>query len=370
MFTDTDLDRAVDAGALSADAADGLRAFLATRAAQAPAGAVDEEQFRLITGFNDIFVTIAIALVIFASAALGGPIVGAALVAGACWAMAEFFTRRRRMALPSIVLLLGFAGGLAVFGYFLCQALLTSQQVVHSYVDLNHQTQHWTTTEYQPWQHALMFAAAGLAATLGAVAHWRRFRVAITIAAGVGAAIMLLLSLLAAALGTSPATEQVLSPAALFCGLGTFALAMRWDLSDPRRQTVRADVAFWLHLAAAPLIVHPLFFWIGALGPGSDRLLTALGVLAIYLVFAVVALAVDRRALLVSALAYVLGAMGTLMRQAGAVELGFTFTALLIGLALLTLSAWWAPIRARVLAALPPHLAARLPGAGPTPQSA
>ena len=369
MFEDTDLDRAVDAGALSAEAAAGLRAFLAARAAT-PAAAVDEEQFRLITGFNDIFVTIAIVLVFVAAGALGGHVLGAALVAGAAWAMAEFFTRRRRMALPSIALLLGFVGGLAAMAYALMRAMLTAHQAEHHYVDLQNQAQHWTSIEYYPWQHALMFAGAGLAGTLGAVLHWRRFKVAITIAAGVSAGVLLLLSLLAAALGTTPSAEGFLAPAALACGLGTFALAMRWDLSDPRRQTVRADVAFWLHLAAAPLIVHPLFLWIGALGEGSQHLATALGVLAIYLVFALVALAVDRRALLVSALAYVLGAMGTVMRHAGAVELGFAFTALTIGLALLTLSAWWAPIRAMVLRRLPAHWVARLPGTGPTPASA
>ena len=39
-------------------------------------------------------------------------------------------------------------------------------------------------------------------------------------------------------------------------GLGVFAFAMRWDLQDPERITRRSDVAFWLHLAAAPLIAR------------------------------------------------------------------------------------------------------------------
>ena len=47
-------------------------------------------------------------------------------------------------------------------------------------------------------------------------------------------------------------------PLLLLCGLAVFALAMRFDLSDPKRQTRRTDIAFWLHMLAAPLIVHPL----------------------------------------------------------------------------------------------------------------
>ena len=42
----------------------------------------------------------------------------------------------------------------------------------------------------------------------------------------------------------------------LVCGLGVFAAAMSFDASDRERLTRRADCAFWLHLLAAPLIVH------------------------------------------------------------------------------------------------------------------
>ena len=45
-------------------------------------------------------------------------------------------------------------------------------------------------------------------------------------------------------------------------GVGVFLFAMRWDSSDPARQTRRSDVAFWLHLLAATgvlLIVFAIF---------------------------------------------------------------------------------------------------------------
>ena len=89
--------------------------------------------------------------------------------------------------------------------------------------------------------------------------------------------------------------------------------------------------------------------------------LTAGAVLGVYCVFAVVALAVDRRALLVSALAYVLIALGQLFRSYGAVELNVALTALVIGSALLMLSAYWSPIRGALISRLPGSIRDRLP---------
>jgi len=73
------------------------------------------------------------------------------------------------------------------------------------------------------------------------------------------------------------------------------------------------------------------------------------------------ALAIDRRALLVSALAYVLFAMQQLFRQFGAVELNVALTALVIGSALLLLSAFWHQARGAIVRPLPAGLRERLP---------
>ena len=113
MYSESDLDGAVAAGAISRDAADALRNHIAARRF---APAVDEEHFRLLTGFNDIFVSIAVVLVLTAIAWIGESIMvplAGALVAATAWGLAEYFTRHRRMALPSILLLLAFVGGVA-----------------------------------------------------------------------------------------------------------------------------------------------------------------------------------------------------------------------------------------------------------------
>src|SRR4051812_27712820 len=117
MYSEAELDAAVAEGAVSAEAIGALRDFVARRRA---APAADEEQFRLLTGFNDIFVSIATILVLVAVYWLGdtlSPLVGTAGVAAVSWGLAEYFTRRRRMALPSILLLASFAGAMFFVGF-------------------------------------------------------------------------------------------------------------------------------------------------------------------------------------------------------------------------------------------------------------
>src|SRR5215207_6751034 len=103
-FGRDELEAAVAKGVLDRSAADNLTEFL-TQNRNAAASDPDEERLRLITGFNDIFVTIGIALFL---GALGyllstyGGLVSSLGGAIAAWGLAEVFTKRKRMALPSI----------------------------------------------------------------------------------------------------------------------------------------------------------------------------------------------------------------------------------------------------------------------------
>lgn len=336
MYSESDIDNAVTAGAITAEAAAALRAHVAARQA---APAVDEEHFRLLTGFNDIFVAIALTLLFVALGQIGEALarpVGGVLIAGASWLLAEYFTARRRMALPSILLLIVFVGGI---GWAIVGAAMMAIP------DIGDRT------------GALLAAVAALAMAAGAWLHWRRFMVPITVAAGAAALVGTAVSLLLAAI---PDIQGAAWPLLLVGGLAVFAVAMRWDMSDTERRTRRSDVAFWLHLAAAPMIAHPIFQMLGVfrgdIGAGM-----AVVVLALYIAFAAIALAVDRRALLVSGLVYVLAALYALFRSAGAIELGAALTAFVIGSALLSLSAFWQPMRRMVVTRLSPSLRRRLP---------
>jgi hypothetical protein len=254
------------------------------------------------------------------------------------------------MALPSIILLLAFVGGVfatALFG--------TVASIGADYFDHNGQAA------------TIVMAASAAIAAAAAWFHWRRFKVPITVAAGAAALVALVLGLIASAFVAENMTEQAqetmknaMLAGALVLGLATFLFAMRWDASDPRRETRRSDVAFWLHLLAAPLMVHPIFTLLG-LTTGAATTLDAVIVVLLYVALGMVALAIDRRALLVSALAYVLYALNSLFQTYGVVELNFALTALVIGSALLLLSAFWTSARRAVVRPLPDGLKTRLP---------
>jgi hypothetical protein len=185
--------------------------------------------------------------------------------------------------------------------------------------------------------------------------------VPITVAAGAASVAGIVIGILVSALGqNAEGARNVILGLVLFLGIGIFLFAMWWDSSDRARLTRRADVAFWLHLLAAPMIVHPIFTLLG-LNNGSASLSEGLIVILLYIALGITALAVDRRALLVSALAYVLWALADLFKRFGAVELNIALTALVIGSALLLLSAFWHQARAAVVRPLPESLRDKLP---------
>ena len=369
MYSQNDIDEAVAAGAISSDAATALRTHIETTRSLP---IQDEEQFRLITGFNDIFVSIAAAILLFAVGFIGqwigqrtGTVVGdsdgpsflaPALVAITSWGLALFFTAKRRMALPSILLLLSFVGGVLGTAAFALALVIGPDAFENN-------------------QPLIGIVGAASAATTAVAAwfHWKRFRVPITVAAGAASVAGIAVALLIAALNRDPEEMQnLILGFVLLLGIGTFLFAMWWDGSDRARLTRRADVAFWLHLLAAPMIVHPIFTLMG-LNDGNATVGEGLVVIALYIALGFTALAIDRRALLVSALAYVLFALNQLFEKFGAVELNVALTALVIGSALLMLSAFWHQARTLVVRPLPESLRDRLPlidRAAPIPQPA
>jgi hypothetical protein len=360
MYSESDIEAAVTAGALTPEAAAQLRDFVAGQRSLPPA---DEEHFRLLTGFNDIFVGLAAMILLVAVGWIANTIppriegVGPSpfagfFVAATAWGLAEFFTRQRRMALPSIILLLAFVLGIfatvGVGGVFLVQSAY-GDNLGNVLGEAMARTLAMT-----------VLSAAALAAAIGAWIHWRRFAVPVTVAVGVAALAALVVGLVAIALGDRQWVPDFLLGVVLVLGLGVFAYAMWWDASDVRRETRRSDVAFWLHLLAAPMIVHPVFTLLG-LNDGDATVGEGLVVVLLYIVIGITALAIDRRALLVSALAYVLWALSDLFERFGAVELNVALTAFIIGSSLLLLSAFWTQARAAIVGPMPEGLRDRLP---------
>ena len=214
------LEEAVEAGVIDQDTAKRLEPYLAAGGTPAERPDPDDEKLRLVTGFNDIFVTIGLLMFLGALGYMlsGQGLISSLVLAAAAWGLAEFFTRMRRMALPSIVLLIVFVG-----------AVFVAVQA---------------TTATSVWGAVIqdspgLTVIAGIAAAVAAGVHWWRFQVPITVAAGAAALVAIVLSL-----GAMAAPELVTEhPAVVFLPLGllVFALAMWFDSADLKRQTAEID---------------------------------------------------------------------------------------------------------------------------------
>jgi MFS family permease len=341
MYTEQDLQDAVDAGVLSEEASTSFKAFVE---AKRQISLVDEEAFRLVTGFNDIFVVIASVLLLVSVGWIGGGLFGSVFVALIAWLLSEIFIKRKQMALPAILLFFAFsiAAGMAAALFLVFLQSVSTVSVI----------------EVLGQQKTNIGIGVAL---LFALIHWLRFRVPVAVAGTVAVLIAFIFSLLKGVLSTHATLLMM-----FVMGLGVFALAMWWDLRDPLRQSRNSDVAFWLHLLAAPLIVHPIFTLFEVSHDQPVGLLQATSVVITYILIAIISLCIDRRALMVSALGYVLYVFSSLLQQTGFVDLGFAISAFVVASALLILSIFWHQSRSCVLSILPATLKVKLTANNPS----
>jgi MFS family permease len=351
MITDQDLEDAVKEGVITPGHAKALRGFAASRTrAVVEAPSADEERFRLVASFNDIFVVLACALVLVSSFWLVGDRPGGVAGAGllvVSWLLAEVFVRQRRMALPAIVLTAAALAGAAL-------AALGAAALF------------WP--ESKPYSSWIMLAAVLIVAAL----HAWRFRVPITSALAMAA-------VTAALVHTALAYARTMTPTpgslwsfpwlpmltVLACGVAAFAWAMAWDVRDRARTSHRNDIAFWLHLLAAPLLVYPCFLLVAVALPNQPALQAAI-VVGAYALLALLSLVIDRRALLVSALGNVLFALTRAFTDGssdgGSAALkALPIIALVAGSVLLLLSIFWGSARRAVMKLAPTWVRVRVP---------
>lgn len=179
MISDQALDAAVAQAVVTAEQAERLRAIEREMALDSVPDPVDDESLRFVTGFADIFVTIGIVLFLGALAFLMDAGTGSTLMyaglAVCAWLLAEFFTGTRRMALPSIVLLVVFVASVFVLSVQIFGSLLPPTRVVSRHF--------WfaPSADYAP------IALSAIVTTAMAAMHYLRFHVPITIAAGTAA---------------------------------------------------------------------------------------------------------------------------------------------------------------------------------------
>ncbi|MGJ8694533.1 MAG: hypothetical protein ACSHW0_18895 [Thalassotalea sp.] len=328
MYSDEDLNLAVKKGIFTPASVDEFRHSIS---ALKNSPTVDEENFKLIGGFNDIFVVIACCLLLFSAVFVLKPIsdsLGMLAFIALSWGLSEFFVLKRKMSLPAIILLIAFVGG--VFSFAI--SLFAEMKEV-----------------------GLIIAAA--ASTAAAYVHWLRFKVPITVAAGTVALIGLVISIM---LSVFPNAKGWLLVMLAIAGVGAFCLAMFWDSADTSRVTRKSDVAFWLHLVAAPLIIHPVFSTLGVLEQ-NDSLLNMAVIIVLYIIMTMISIIIDRRAFMVSSLAYVLYALTAIIKTYGDVGYSFALTGVFMGAVLLLLSAFWQTTRRKLVLFLPIKIRAYLP---------
>jgi hypothetical protein len=329
MYSDEDLQSAVDAGIFSKQSVQQFRKHFASQTNRV---AVDEENFRLVSSFNDIYVVIACTLMLISLTWFGRSIddfTGALLLTIGSWLLAEYFVLKRHMAFPAIVLLISFLSGIAA-------------SVISFFNTIN-----------EP-----ILLLAGCVCAVSAWLHWKRFQVPITIAGGAATFIGCILAITVTKTNTN--LDQWFIPMLLLSGISTFCFAMFWDKQDRLRVTRKSDVAFWLHLLSAPLIVHPIFSLLGIL-EGNTGLFEAGLVICLYILMAMVAVAIDRRAILVSGLIYVLYAISTVLKTVGIDASSTSITGIIIGGALLLLSVYWQRSRIVLFKLIPNKLQPLLP---------
>ena len=326
MYSEEDVDNAVLDGVLTHDAAEAFRHYVA-RAQNT--SVVDEEHFRFIQGFNDIFVSIASLLFIFCVSLIfvdTSALLSCIFVVITSWCLSEYFTKVRRMALTSIVLVASYL----IAGFYFPFIILMD--------DLSRE---WFAGIY-----------IGVFVSTLAYLHWRRFQVPITLSCILAS---LAYGISAGAAANYSQYGHFPGLIAFFCGISVLVIAMIWDAADRTRSTRKSDVAFWLHLAASPLIVHGSFSYLDVFNTQVTTF-GAVSVLLLYIFLALISITLDRRALMVSSLIYVLYVLSTLFNDYGAVENGFAVAGIVIGSGLLVLSAFWQKVRIAVIDLLPAQI--------------
>jgi hypothetical protein len=318
-------------------------------AAERPTGLEESEAPRFIRGFHDILITIG--LIIGLSGLAGLATVYA--IFPAIIVLGEILVRRQRLALPAVVLTLAFIAAACFAVQPVFDAVLLPSR----------------------WQPA---AGAAVVMSLLALFYWR-YRVPIAFALMCAVAYATIVLVVGALIFQTVDDKDFLDKyplilaglIGLFAAL-TFGTALYFDFSDRMRATRRSDVAFWLHLAAAPAILYTVITlvyspykqsWFDSNTSATQAGLIVLTVLVLMLV----GIMLDRRAFVTSGLLSFGYAFKVLLQEGGIASffsstdtIGFVIL-LAVGVIVLTLGIGWRPLRRLVIGALPDPFAERLP---------
>ena len=366
MLNKTDLSNAVSEGIITREQEIQLNAFSERTHAndENPLYQVSEtrdEPFRLLRGFRDIFIALGIAFLAVGATVLYtsshtsalfyfGPafsdydwyagfwpaIASAAVLLAIGIAIAEIVTRKLRLPLSSLVLSLAIAYWAGLFGVQ-CLAPLAS-----------------LLDQSKTPSFPIGIAGFFLSAFIGISLFYLRYRLPFVMLVVAGTLVGLGLSVISS-LWPEFASQNLRF---VIGGLGAlvFVVAMNFDLKDRLRITRFSEIAFWLHLLAAPLMIHS-FLQTNSLAQNDAPL-----ILTVFAILTFIALVIDRRAILVSSLIYMGGAFAQIVIALGLQgSMLFAVPILSIGVLVVVLGIGWTPLRRLVLSITPSAIADRVP---------
>jgi len=375
MANRADLEAAAAAGLITAEQIGPLDDFLNTRSSPVRQTLSGEEDLRFIRNFHDVFLAIgivlfavglAIAIATFVASATSEVGQGATMTGVACltaaaamWGLSEIFARRRRLFLPAIAIVLSFTG-FCVVGAGLIYVSAAMAAGVDNHVSGN--------AALPPEAQAGILIALAVGVIAPAL-FYLRFRLPFSL--GFTGAMAAAFVIGAVLVQDFERNAQFLPVLYLVLGLLLFAAGVAFDARDPARATRFSDNGFWLHFAAAPLILNGALGLLAQMltgsqagvggsiatmiGTGAAAAPLAIATLIVVALLGFVSLLINRRALLVSALLTTGVAIGILMNAIGLGAGALAATTLIVlGGFVLVLGAGWHVARRALLGWVPP----------------
>ncbi|MDX2503865.1 MAG: hypothetical protein QNL62_05250 [Gammaproteobacteria bacterium] len=262
------LEKAVKQEIISNEQAKSLLDFFAREEAKIIRAENTGEQLKFIRSFGDIFIALGVILLAFTSSQLAENTTHQLITIAVFFLIAEWLVGHKRLVLPGITLLLSIL-------YFV-NALVDRPSGVYESLDV------------------FLMIITGLL-------FYIRYKMPFSLYPVAVGCIYLFIELSGINIIEHPYIFILL-------GMAVFIVAMWYDTRDTQRVSSLSDNAFWLHLLAAPLIVHGVMVSL-FLSKHSGMQANSLSIFLLFILFFFIALFVDRRAILVSSFAYALYAV-------------------------------------------------------------
>ena len=338
-FSKEDIRAAVASGLIDETQAVGLITLAQERLGVRDGMAGEDEPFEFFKGFSEIFVTVGLWLLLGGMIGFGavfGGVIGVSLFGLILtWVFALYFTKKRRMNLPSMSLAAG-------FGLFLSSMVMSVFEKTNSSFDEN---------------GLIIMAVIGM---VGMLIYYRVFKLPFTMFIFGLFALILIYALMGKQgtdvplFGFSDAMFNLsensgFATGSLIFGILAFALGIYFDTKDPHRVSRYSATGFWLHILAAPALVNTMALTLYNSGGSMAYLLTA-----ILLFFVMIlSLVIDRRSFLTAGIGYLGALIGWVFSNNMSDGGSMVATLLILGAFITALGTWWVQIRAWLMRLLP-----------------